>query len=178
MQKILFMITLISGFFMNAQTYLGSVVLSSFGIVPINLDVVLDTDASIATFTFSGPESMYYTVGFDALSMADAPYIFLTQESTVQERKLTGRRSAGNLLTPEIIISSDNVVNGVRTIVFTRALTGLSADYYDFSSITNGTEINLIWAEGNNLKIKRHSRRGNASITFLEKTIDVNKVRK
>lgn len=168
MKKLLFYTSLLGSMFVSAQSYFGNVVLTSSGTVPISLEVEVNKTTEIVNFTFKGPESRYYAVGFDATTMSDAPYILLTQETTVQERKLTGGRSAGNLLAPEITVISDEVdANDMRTIVFTRALT-VSDDYFDFSSITNGAQLNLIWAEGASLDIVRHTRRGDTNITFME----------
>ena len=168
MKKLLLCTSLLGSMFVSAQTYFGNVVLTSSGTVPISLEVEVNKTTEIVNFTFKGPESRYYAVGFDALSMSDAPYTLLTQEATVQERKLTGGRSSGNLLAPAITLVSDEVdTNDMRTIVFTRALM-VSDDYFDFSSITDGTQLNLIWAEGASLDIVTHTRRGVSNISFVE----------
>jgi|GEM_PF-6735165 len=177
MKKLLLIFAFVTGLFMNAQNYEGGVVLSSSGTVPITLDIVINNTTSEAMFTFSGPSDKYYSVGFDAISMGDAPYIFFTQQSTLQERKLSGGRNAGTVLNPTIVITSDTTDNGVRTIVFTRALTIADTDYFDFSTINASTTLDLIWAEGSSLSIQKHSRKGDTSMEFSESNLSVDLIR-
>ena len=66
--------------------------------------------------------------------MNDAPYTIVVEggaTSTVSERKLA-KHAPGTLINTSVIVVSNTVVGGTRTVVMTRALKGLTPDHYTF----------------------------------------------
>ncbi|KAK3246828.1 hypothetical protein CYMTET_43649 [Cymbomonas tetramitiformis] len=84
--------------------------------------------------------------------MSDQPYTLIVTETGVSERKLgtcgtEADHCAGDLLTPSLTLVSSTVHDGIRTVVVTRPLLGVSTDYYTFDTVEHAT-INVIAAVG------------------------------
>ncbi len=163
MKKLTLAFFLLSSLISKSQILRSNTIITS----DISIETLINIDDNIAEFTFSGPENRYYAIGFDATQMSDNPYIFITQDNDIQERTL-GNRSAGTLLTPSTTIISDEITSGERIIKFSRPLTGPNTNYFDFSTITDGSSINIIWSLGDTFNLVYHggSTRGTSSITF------------
>lgn len=93
----------------------------------------------------------WFGVGFNATLMADLPYA-ITIEGTdgkVVERKLgshDGKQPAGTVLRSSVTVVSNTVTNGLRTVVLTRPLQGLTSEHYSFHP--QNLEIDFINAVG------------------------------
>lgn len=163
MKKLILSFFLLFNLMSNAQILRSNTLITP----EISIETLINTDDNIVEITLTGPENRYYSIGLDATQMSDNPYVFMTQDSAIQERTL-GNRSAGTLLTPSTTIISDEIIDSERIIKFSRPLTGPSADYFDFSTITDGTTINIIWAVGSSFDLVYHggTGRGSSSITF------------
>ena len=66
--------------FINPQTYLGSVVLSFLGDIPINLGLEFNMDTENVNFTFKGFSSKCYVEGFDATMIQMLPMFCLLKK--------------------------------------------------------------------------------------------------
>eukprot|EP00928_Gymnodinium_smaydae_P098588 TRINITY_DN9201_c0_g2_i2.p1 TRINITY_DN9201_c0_g2~~TRINITY_DN9201_c0_g2_i2.p1 ORF type:complete len:781 (-),score=80.76 TRINITY_DN9201_c0_g2_i2:119-2461(-) len=129
----------------------------------VNLSI--DHDGNVANLTLSGPESVWYGIGFNAKAMNDRPYAIIVDGSgKVTERKLADH-DPGTLLTPSVQVLSSTVVAGVRTVVLSRAIAGATADHYTIPT-TPGL-INLITAVGSGESLAYHKARTGASIVLL-----------
>ena len=123
-------------------------------------------DGNNAKLTLTGPSEFWFGVGFDATAMKDLPYALIVDgNGNVHERKLANH-GPGTVLTPSITnVTSNQVVNGVRTIVLYRPVDALTKDHYAIP--TNPGKINLITAIGNSVKLAYHKARTGASLTLL-----------
>ena len=97
-----------------------------------NFDVSLDSGTDTATLTVSGPSTVWYGVGLGAQAMKDSPNaIIVSGNGTVFEQKL-GDQQAGKRLALSVKVVSNTVANGLRTVVLTRSLKGLTPDHFTF----------------------------------------------
>jgi len=129
----------------------------------VNLSVV--TDGTSANITLSGPDGAWYGVGFDAAAMSDEPYaIIVDGAGAVTERKL-GNHAPGDLLSPSVVVVESRAVAGVRTVVVTRPVKGLTPKHYSIPTAAGG--INLITAIGSGPELAYHKARTGASVTLL-----------
>ena len=91
-----------------------------------------------ATLTISGPANSWFGAGFNASAIADSPYTLVVNQDGVTERKIgtcgsEAEHCPGIQLSSSVTVLSNSVVGGVRTVVMTRALVGLSKDHYSFN---------------------------------------------
>jgi len=97
--------------------------------------------------------------------MADMPYaVVVDGTGDVSERRLKNH-DPGTLLKSSITVRSNKVVGGVRTVVMTRPITGISSQHYSFPT-TPGT-INFINAIGSKPTISYHKQRTAAKIAVV-----------
>merc|ERR1712176_1503082 len=101
--------------------------------------------------TASGPADVWFGIGFNASLMSDSPYTLVINASGVIEQKIgtcgdEGEHCPGDQLTPSVKILSNNVVNGVRTVVMTRVFQGATENHYSFDPVN--PSIPLITAVG------------------------------
>jgi len=128
------------------------------------------SDAGSVTMTVSGPSTAWFGVGLDARLMMDQPYALIVNDAGVTEQKLgtcgdEGQHCAVDQLEPSVIVVSNTVVNGVRTVVMTRAARGKTKDYYSFDVAKDQT-IHLITAVGESQVFAHHKAHGPAVITL------------
>ena len=116
-----------------------------------------------ATITLSGPAVNWFGTGFDARSMADAYAVIVDGQGKVTERQLgngqgiAGRHQPGLLLAPSVKVVTNTVANGVRTVVMTRPLVGLTAKHATFTATADGVPI--IAAVGSSPTLSFHKAR-------------------
>ena len=67
-------------------------------------------------------------------------------------------------------IVTNNVTNGVRTVVVTRPAKGATSDYYTFD-VSKGTSINLIVATGYTNTFAYHKAKGSMQINLATKSM-------
>ena len=94
----------------------------------------LNTNNKKATITLSGPNGKYFSVGFNApnFAMSDKPYtIVVDGTGNVSERKL-GDHDPGTVIEQSVSVTSNTVVDGVRTVTMVRDLAGKTSDHYTF----------------------------------------------
>ena len=132
-----------------------------------NVTLNLNLDASStnqATITMTGPDGVWYGVGFDAQAMENLPYaIIIDGTGAVMERKL-GNHDPGQQLKTSVKVVSNKVVDGVRTVVMTRPLQGATADHYTFNPLSQST-MPFISAVGNTSAFAIHRFKGSAMLT-------------
>eukprot|EP00927_Polykrikos_kofoidii_P055043 TRINITY_DN49359_c0_g1_i1.p1 TRINITY_DN49359_c0_g1~~TRINITY_DN49359_c0_g1_i1.p1 ORF type:complete len:937 (-),score=98.26 TRINITY_DN49359_c0_g1_i1:92-2509(-) len=126
--------------------------------------------AGMARITLSGPASVWFGVGLGALRMCDEPYALIVNDTGVTEQKLgtcgdEGCHCGGDRLAQSVTMVSNTVSNGVRTVVLTRQMQGLTKDHFTFAASGNQT-IRLITAVGNSLSFGYHRAHAPAVITL------------
>jgi len=131
----------------------------------VTLKVLADPVNNNVTITMSGKDGNWFGVGFNAHEMCDLPYaIIVNGDGTAYERRL-GCHMAGTVLSPSIKVLSSSVVDGVRTVVMTRPVNGLTSEHYTFPS--DPATIPFINALGGTPTISYHIERTAASITTV-----------
>ena len=116
-----------------------------------------------ASITMSGPAANWFGAGFDARSMASAYAIIVDGQGAVTERQLgdgqgiAGHHQPGLLLASSVKVMTNTVTNGVRTVVMSRPLAGLTAKHATFSATAPGVPI--IAAVGSSPTLSFHKDR-------------------
>ena len=93
----------------------------------------LQSDGTNVTITLSGPDAVWFGVGFNAQAMSALPYAVIVEAGAVSERKLENH-GPGKQLKASVFLLSSTVTSGIRTVTLTRVLQGLDADHYSFPS--------------------------------------------
>ena len=116
-----------------------------------------------ALITIAGPAANWFGAGFDARSMADAYAVIVDGKGQVSERMLgngqgiAGRHQPGELLAPSVEVQSNTVANGIRTVVMSRPLMGLTTKHASFTATASG--IPIIAAVGSSPTLSFHKAR-------------------
>ena len=108
----------------------------------------LDSSSKKATITLSGPNGKWFSAGFNAanFAMSDKPYtIVVDGTGNVSERKL-GSHDPGTVLPASVSVTSNKVVDGVRTVTMTRDLQGKTSDHFTFDP--SAPSLSIISASG------------------------------
>lgn len=121
------------------------------------------------TITMTGPSDVWFGVGLDSTEMRDEPWAIIVQPSGILEQKLgtcgdEGNHCPGDLLNASLTTVSNTVVSGVRTVVFTRQLKGLTDKHYTFT--TTVSTISFITAIGSTPNFSYHKMHSPATITL------------
>ena len=128
----------------------------------VELQLGLDQASPNATVELTGPDGVWFGVGFNAKVMADAPWtVIVDGAGGVTERKLGGH-VPGALLPRSVHILSNTVTAGIRTITLTRRLHG---DHFSFS--LKQTTIPFIAAVGSGPQLAIHKAEAAATLTLL-----------
>ena len=129
------------------------------------MTLALDFNTSLGVFQLEGPSDAWFGVGWDSDEMPNT-YAMIVTSSSVVERTL-GTNSGGSVLTSTITVFNDTTDGDVRTVTFIRSLAAASSSYYNFSDVTNTTEIDIIWAVGSSTTFSQHtsSNRGSTSMS-------------
>lgn len=152
-----------------AQTYTTGVVnLSSTA--GLSMTAKLDVGTNV-TLTLTGPSGRWFSLGFDASSMAsgtDVVGVHAVGVLTNFDAYLTGYAAPVTDGLQNWTITSDQVAAGIRTIIATRALNTGDPNDYIFSAAPGA--LSLIWARGNTASFAYAyhggSNRGIASANF------------
>lgn len=127
-------------------------------------DVSEKQDGGSAKITMSGPANAWFGAGFNASAMADSPYTLVVNGDGVTERKIgtcgsEAEHCPGTQLRTSVKVVSNSVVKGIRTVVMTRGLSGISKDHYSFDPFSDET-INFITAVGSSQTFAYHRAHG------------------
>lgn len=113
----------------------------------VQVAIRIDSAVGTVNITLTGPEKVWFGVGFNATKMADSPWTVVVDGlGAVTERKL-GDHVPGAVLPASVTVQSISTHNGTRTVVLSRPLKGKSSDYYSFDpSVATLTFINAVGA--------------------------------
>ncbi|KAB1155085.1 T9SS type A sorting domain-containing protein [Flavobacterium luteum] len=151
-----------------AQKKSSGVVSLRTGSTIISIQIDLNQTTSLATFTVVGPSTRWFSIGFNATTMASNTDCITSSGTAVLDQVLPGGHQEANTDATNNLTVVSNVVNGTsRTIIATRPFnTGDSEDYtFNFANNT----LNLIWANGPSGVIDpgvEHSSFGTKSASF------------
>jgi len=128
-------------------------------------------DGGEVRLTATGPADVWFGFGLNATLMASQPYALVINEDGVMERRLgtcpavEGNHCPGAELEQSIQVVSNEVVGGLRTVVMTRSVRGLTKDHYSFKPEED--TIHMITAIGRSPKFAYHDRHGPAVLSLL-----------
>ncbi|MFL9835046.1 T9SS type A sorting domain-containing protein [Chryseobacterium terrae] len=169
MKKILLTLSIALANFAWAQFTTGTVTLST------GMTVKLDTSATLATLTLTGPDTSYLGIGFGGTGtsggMGNGVDGFIYNSNSTNTTNLD-YTFGGIGVTPtadaaqDWTITSNTVAAGTRTIVATRSLSGGTGD----TAFTNAAgNINIFFAKGSSTTLAYHgsgtANRGFAVLT-------------
>ena len=110
---------------------------ASSSLVDLNVDI--DESNDKVTITMTGPDDVWFGVGFNAQAMKDSPWAIIVEPSEsaqsavkLSEYRLSDQGINNQLLHSSLTLASSTKGNGTRTVVVTRALKGLTEDHYTF----------------------------------------------
>ena len=127
--------------------------------------VHIDSAKDQATITASGPATEWFGIGFGAQAMKQKPWaIIMEGNGNVTERQLADQ-SPGTLLKSSVTVVSNTVADGKRTVVMTRALKGVSAEYFTFDE--NVATIPMINAVGSGPLLAFHKLKDPVTLSLL-----------
>ena len=132
----------------------------------VNLSLSLGgAGAGAANITMVGPSDVWFGVGFDTQFMSNSPYAITVDGSTgVVTERVLGNHEAGIVLNTSVTVVSNTVVDGVRTLILTRPLKGLTPHHHDFDS--KKMSLNFIAAIGASPHFSYHKTKTTATIAL------------
>jgi hypothetical protein len=143
--NLLFISFLFLSAYFQAQTYTTGVVsLSSTPGLVMTAKIDVGTQVSL---TFTGPSGRWFALGFDATSMGsgnDVATVHAVGTLNAFDASIGGYSAPIADPLQHWTITSDQVANGVRTVVATRALNTGDLNDHVFTAATGS--LNLIWA--------------------------------
>jgi hypothetical protein len=130
-----------AAFFNTKQTEhcCGADVTSLKGEVASLVDLQMVVTNDNVTITLTGPDKVWFGVGWFAQAMEDKPYaVIVDGHGAVTERELashmgTAASPAGSLLAASVQVVSSTVADGKRTVVLSRSAIGASMQHANFS---------------------------------------------
>jgi|EP00945_MAST-04E_sp_MAST-4E-sp1_P006781 hypothetical protein len=114
--------------------------------------------------TLSGPAGVWFGVGFDATSMANAPYAIIVDGKGQVSERVMGNHLPGVEISNSLSIISSKVSNGVRTVQLTRGLKGITPQHHTFHA--KQLKIDLISAVGSSPALSYHKTKTVGVITL------------
>ena len=129
------------------------------------IEVHIDSAKGQVTITASGPSTEWFGVGFGASEMKGKPWTLIMEgNGNVTERQLADQ-SSGTLLKSSVTVVSNTVADGKRTAIMTRALKGVSTEYFSFT--TQMATIPLINAVGSGPLLAVHKAKDPVTLSLL-----------
>ncbi|CAK0840641.1 unnamed protein product [Prorocentrum cordatum] len=97
----------------------------------VTLKLVLSV-AHGASITMTGPDGVWFGIGFDADSMSTSPYAIVVDGTGKVTEHVLGLHKAGVELNSSVRVLGNTVSAGLRTVVLQRPLKGRSPQHYTF----------------------------------------------
>ena len=129
----------------------------------MTIDLTLNDLTQLADIVLTGPDNMWFSVGFDSTVDANTYAIVVEGGGVVQERKL-GDHNAGTRLTSTVSQISSTVNSGIRNLHLQRDLVGADSNYHTFTAAPQS--LDLIWAYGSGPNFSFHQDKGSIPITL------------
>lgn len=126
-------------------------------------------EAGLVTIIATGPDDVWFGVGFNASFMMDSPYALILTASGVIEYKIgtcgsEAEHCPGDQLASSVTVISNEAINGIRTVKMSRPLQGATKDHYTFHPSTPA--LKFIAAVGQSPEFSYHSAHDAAEISL------------
>ncbi|KAH3737860.1 uncharacterized protein LOC127850309 [Dreissena polymorpha] len=137
----------------------------------VGTKIGITLNSTMALITISGPDDVWFGVGFNATHMADSPYTIIINSDGVYERQIgtcgsEAEHCPGDALDTSVTVVSTTVQDGKRTVVLSRPLKGKTSKHYTFD-ITNEAQIPFISAIGYSQKFDYHKAHSSGLVVLL-----------
>lgn len=130
----------------------------------VDVKVRLDAVKGEVTLTLTGPDVVWFGVGFGAQAMGDQPWtVVVDGAGNVTEHKLKDQ-NPGTVLPTSVVVVSNEAKDGQRTVVLTRAMKGKTSDYFTF---TPSGILPIINAVGSGPAFAYHKNKAAAKVTLV-----------
>lgn len=130
--------------------------------------IKIDTNASTVTMTLTGPNTVWFGIGFNGFSMSEVSDMFIWNATSNRDYTPSGGQSTPSAdASQSWTITSDTVTGSTRTVVATRPL--VSAGDYTFTN--DATSINIISNQGLSTTIGYHGNNNLRSVQTLTRTV-------
>lgn len=160
------------------HTSLFATTLESSFIMDVNGDelsynIKIDDVTSKVTITATGPSTSYFAIAFNQTHMGGTAIVFNSDQGKVTEQMLSPYKLVVGQEVSSINLISETTTNGNTTFVIERDLISSSNTSFDFSSISSGSQLDIIYSKGNTTTLEHHgvNSRGTAKINFEENTL-------
>jgi hypothetical protein len=117
-----------------------------------------------ANITMTGPDGLWFGVGFDASSMTNAPYAIVVDGNGRVTEHLLGEHTPGVQLNTSVQVLRNSVEGGMRTVVVQRPLRGLTPKHHTFDP--RKMLLNFINAIGSGPTFSYHKSKTASSISL------------
>ena len=145
MKKITFLLALLTLMVTQAQTFSsGNVFLSSNN--GLNYQVVIETNATDVSLTFTAPADRWFGLGFGVSSMSNGGDVVIFDGNNLTDRTFGGNAIPSLDANQTWNVTSNTVDGNVRTLIATRALNASQGNNYVFTN--NNQPISLAWSHG------------------------------
>ena len=144
----------------------GTAKLMKNGGADLTLSIITNPNknASHVEMSLSGPAEVWFGVGFNAQSMANAPYAIIVDGNGKVSEHVMGNHLPGIEISTSVSIISSSVTNGIRTVKLTRGLKGITPQHHTFDA--RQLQINLISAVGSTSTLSYHKTKTVGVITL------------
>lgn len=121
----------------------------------VHVGLEIDATKDIVTISLTGPDDVWFGVGFNAQAMADKPWaVIIESGGKVSERQLQDQ-NPGEELQQSVTVVSSSVVGGQRKVVLQRPLKGLTPAHFTFKK-DESPVFPMINAVGSQPKLSYH----------------------
>jgi len=117
-----------------------------------------------ATITMTGPDGVWFGVGFDTVSMANAPYAIIVDGAGAVTERVMGNHMAGVQINTSVQVVSNTVKAGIRTVVMQRPLKGATPQHHTFDPLK--VSFSFINAIGTTSTFSHHKTDSTSSISM------------
>lgn len=163
MKKYLSFSILLITFMAFSQSTTGNLITLNGG-----MTVKLDTNATIATLTLTGPSDSWLGIGFGGTTMGSVTDMFIWNATANRDYTPSGYSAPSAVESQSWTVTTDNVAGSTRTIVATRALVSSG----DFTFTNDSTPIQIIANRGNSsTSLGNHGFNANRTITNLTRVV-------
>lgn len=132
----------------------------------VTLNVSLDLAKQEAVISVTGPDGVWFGVGFNASEMKDAPWaVIVDGHGAVTERRLADQ-GPGDELAQSVTVVSSSAAAGRRTVVVSRAMRGATPAHYSFSA-AEAPVLPFINAVGSGPELAHHKDKTASALALL-----------
>ena len=132
--------------------------------VDVNLTLSLSPALDSVNITITGPAAVWFGIGFDTQYMDNSPYAVIVDGTGGVTERVLGNHAPGIKLNASVTVLSHTVEGGVRTIVVTRPLKGLTPHHHDFDA--RKMSLNFIAAVGSGSDFAYHKAKTTATMAL------------